>query len=121
MKFVFWITILLFAALTTNVQAAESRQVEKNQTESAQAITIDSSVFDIDEKLDRKERRKIRKELRKNKDKVETVLLVILALLLPPLAVFLADGLGTMFWIDLLLTLFFWLPGVIFALFVVLT
>jgi len=44
------------------------------------------------------------------------LLLVILAILLPPLSVFLARGLGTEFWIDLILTLLFWLPGMIYAL-----
>jgi uncharacterized membrane protein YqaE (UPF0057 family) len=47
------------------------------------------------------------------------LLLIILAILLPPLAVFLKKGLDTMFWISLLLTILFWFPGVIFALLVV--
>lgn len=50
-----------------------------------------------------------------------TVLLVILAILLPPLAVYLHQGeINTKFWISLVLTLLFWLPGVIYALIVVL-
>jgi uncharacterized membrane protein YqaE (UPF0057 family) len=50
-----------------------------------------------------------------------TVLLAILAILLPPLAVFLHENaLNTKFWISLLLTLLFWIPGVIYALIVVL-
>ncbi|MEO5942172.1 MAG: YqaE/Pmp3 family membrane protein [Ferruginibacter sp.] len=49
------------------------------------------------------------------------VLLVILAILLPPLAVYLHEGeINSKFWIDLLLTLLFFLPGVIYALVVVL-
>ncbi len=51
-----------------------------------------------------------------------TILLVILAILLPPLAVFLHENaLNGKFWLSLLLTLLFWLPGVIYALYVVLT
>lgn len=51
---------------------------------------------------------------------VDLLILVILALLLPPLAVFLKEGdLTINFWIDLLLCLLFFLPGVIFALLVV--
>lgn len=50
---------------------------------------------------------------------VALLLLVILAILLPPLAVFLVDGIGTKFWISLILTLLFWLPGMIYALLVV--
>ena len=50
-----------------------------------------------------------------------TVLLVILAILLPPLAVYLHQGeINTKFWISLVLTLLFWIPGVIYALIVVL-
>jgi uncharacterized membrane protein YqaE (UPF0057 family) len=51
----------------------------------------------------------------------DTILLVILAILLPPLAVYLHQGeINTKFWISLVLTLLFWLPGVIYALVVVL-
>ncbi|MGG9963578.1 YqaE/Pmp3 family membrane protein [Ferruginibacter sp. SUN106] len=50
-----------------------------------------------------------------------TLLLVILAIILPPLAVYLHQGeINSKFWIDLLLTLLFWLPGVIYALIVIL-
>jgi uncharacterized membrane protein YqaE (UPF0057 family) len=50
-----------------------------------------------------------------------TVLLAILAILLPPLAVYLhEDAINSKFWISLLLTLLFWIPGVIYALIVVL-
>ncbi|MBK7289462.1 MAG: YqaE/Pmp3 family membrane protein [Chitinophagaceae bacterium] len=50
-----------------------------------------------------------------------TLLLVILAILLPPLAVYLHQGvINNKFWISLILTLLFWLPGVIYALIVVL-
>ncbi len=50
-----------------------------------------------------------------------TLLLVILALLLPPLAVYLHQGeINGKFWLSLLLTLLFFIPGVIYALIVVL-
>jgi uncharacterized membrane protein YqaE (UPF0057 family) len=49
------------------------------------------------------------------------LLLIILAILLPPLAVYLHEGvINGKFWLDLLLTLLFFLPGVIYALVVVL-
>lgn len=49
-----------------------------------------------------------------------TVLLAILAILLPPLAVYLHENaINSKFWISLLLTLLFWIPGVIYALFVI--
>jgi uncharacterized membrane protein YqaE (UPF0057 family) len=48
------------------------------------------------------------------------ILLIILAILLPPLAVYLHQGeINSKFWISLLLTLLFWIPGVIYALLVV--
>ena len=51
----------------------------------------------------------------------DTILLVILAILLPPLAVYLVyNEVGTPFLVNLLLTLLFWLPGVIHALYHVL-
>lgn len=49
-----------------------------------------------------------------------TLLLVIIAIFIPFLAVGLYDGLSTRFWISLVLTLLFWLPGFIYALIVIL-
>ena len=50
-----------------------------------------------------------------------TLLLVILAILLPPLAVYLHENaINGKFWLSILLTLLFWIPGVIYALIVVL-
>jgi uncharacterized membrane protein YqaE (UPF0057 family) len=48
------------------------------------------------------------------------VIQVILAFLLPPLAVALRERLGVQFWINLVLTLIGWLPGMIHALYIVL-
>ena len=50
-----------------------------------------------------------------------TVLLAILSILLPPLAVYLHQGeVNNKFWLSLVLTLLGWLPGIIYALVVVL-
>ena len=48
------------------------------------------------------------------------IVLIILAIFLPPLAVFLKDGLANSFWINLILTLLFYVPGLIHALYVIL-
>jgi uncharacterized membrane protein YqaE (UPF0057 family) len=40
---------------------------------------------------------------------------IVAAIFLPPLGVFLTVGLGTDFWINLVLTCFFWFPGMIHA------
>jgi uncharacterized membrane protein YqaE (UPF0057 family) len=42
-------------------------------------------------------------------------LIAVFCIILPPLAVGLRLGIGTDFWINILLTLLFWLPGVIHA------
>ena len=49
-----------------------------------------------------------------------TLLMIIIALLLPPVAVFLKKGAGMELVISIVLTLCFWVPGVIYALLVVL-
>lgn len=51
---------------------------------------------------------------------VNEIVLAILAIFIPPLAVFLfEDSITANFWVDLLLTLLFWLPGIIFAFLVI--
>ena len=46
---------------------------------------------------------------------------IILAILLPPLGVFLEVGLGLHFWINIILTILGYIPGIIHALYVILT
>ena len=79
-------------------------------------------------KKERKARIKSAKaELKKAKSNMNadpvtnTLLLVIIAILLPPLAVYLHQGeINSKFWIALLLTLLFYIPGLIYALVVIL-
>ncbi|MBS1567512.1 MAG: YqaE/Pmp3 family membrane protein [Bacteroidetes bacterium] len=60
------------------------------------------------------------KKAGKSKKETDQVLLIILCILLPPLAVYLKeDEINGKFWLSILLTLLFWLPGVIYALLVV--
>jgi uncharacterized membrane protein YqaE (UPF0057 family) len=50
-----------------------------------------------------------------------TLLLIILAILLPPLAVYIyEDGITNRFWISLILSLLIWIPGIIYAFIVIL-
>ncbi len=44
---------------------------------------------------------------------------IILAIFLPPVAAFLTVGIGLHFWLNILLTIFFFVPGVIHALWLV--
>ena len=50
-----------------------------------------------------------------------TLILIILAIFVPPLAVFMMVGLGRDFWINLILTLLFWVPGMIHAIYLIAT
>lgn len=45
---------------------------------------------------------------------------IILAILLPPLGVFLQVGLTTQFWINVILTLLGYIPGIIHAVWIIL-
>ncbi len=47
------------------------------------------------------------------------ILRIIVAILLPPLGVFLQEGLGKHFWINVLLTLLGYIPGIVHALYII--
>ena len=49
------------------------------------------------------------------------VLRVLLAILLPPVGVFLQVGFGTQFWINIVLTLLGYIPGIIHAIYIIAT
>ena len=46
---------------------------------------------------------------------------ILLAIFLPPVGVFLEVGLGAHFWINVILTILGWIPGIVHALFIILT
>lgn len=48
-----------------------------------------------------------------------SILQIVLAVILPPVGVALSKGLGRDFVVNILLTLLFWLPGVVHALWIV--
>lgn len=47
------------------------------------------------------------------------VIRVIFAVLLPPLGVFLQVGLGAQFWLNILLTLLGYIPGIVHAIWII--
>jgi uncharacterized membrane protein YqaE (UPF0057 family) len=47
------------------------------------------------------------------------IIRIIVAILLPPLGVFLQEGLGKHFWINIILTLFGYVPGIVHALYII--
>jgi uncharacterized membrane protein YqaE (UPF0057 family) len=49
------------------------------------------------------------------------IIKLIAALILPPLAALMQVGLGMHFWLNIILTLFGWIPGLIHALYLILT
>ena len=133
------ILLLAFAALLSapsmpSFGATNSKDIKEaaSQVSNEPAVgTVQDAMKEFKNlsKKERKDRIKdVKKELSNLKEKkaageatTNTLLLVILAILLPPLAVYLHEGaINTKFWIDLILTLIFWLPGVIYALIVVL-
>jgi uncharacterized membrane protein YqaE (UPF0057 family) len=129
-RFTRMLTLMLAAAVmsTTLMSATLPAPVS---TEPAPA-TVKAAVneFNSLSKKEKKERlkevKKVMKQYKAEKKagmepSTNTILLVILAILLPPLAVFLHQGeINSKFWISLLLTLLFFVPGVIYALIVIL-
>ncbi len=79
--------------------------------------------FKKEQKRDLKQTLKQYKQDVKNEARdasVDEVVLILLAIFLPPLAVYLHQGeINTKFWISLILTLLVWLPGIIYALLVI--
>ncbi len=47
------------------------------------------------------------------------LLRIVIAILLPPLGVFLQVGIGAQFWINILLTILGYIPGIIHAIWVI--
>jgi uncharacterized membrane protein YqaE (UPF0057 family) len=47
------------------------------------------------------------------------LLRILLAVLLPPVGVFLQEGVGTQFWINVLLTLMGYIPGLVHAVWII--
>jgi uncharacterized membrane protein YqaE (UPF0057 family) len=49
------------------------------------------------------------------------ILRILLSILVPPLGVFLQVGIGAQFWINILLTLLGYIPGVVHAVYIIAT
>ncbi len=55
------------------------------------------------------------------KEQEMDILRIILSILLPPLGVFLQVGIGVQFWINIVLTLLGYIPGIIHAIYIIVT
>ena len=51
--------------------------------------------------------------------RILNIVRIILAILLPPVGVFLTVGLGLHFWINILLTIFGYIPGIVHAVWII--
>ena len=122
----------MFAIQTQAASIVPTNPETAKPTTETPVKDIKSSLKEF-KKLSKKERRErvkeVKKEIKEFKQQkrngedpsTNTLLLVILAILLPPLAVYLHEGvINNKFWISLILTLLFWIPGVIYALIVIL-
>ncbi len=123
--------MLLLMAVFTNsalLAAVPASSYAGNAT-TASLVPASTSTVTLSKKEKRAKKAALKQRLKElkanlksgNLSEADTVLLVILSILLPPLAVFLYEGsITSKFWISLILTLLFWVPGVIYSLLVVL-
>ncbi|MEM6766753.1 MAG: YqaE/Pmp3 family membrane protein [Bacteroidota bacterium] len=115
MKFLY-LFVGFFLLLNVGTLQAEQRsgfqdvQVEEQQKSWENLSKAEKKAF-------RKNIRKSIKEVKKGKKSNEAdVGLFILAVLLPPLSVYLYEGeITNNFWIDLVLILLFWVPSIVYA------
>lgn len=104
------------------VQTIEKQRISENPVVTENDLNEAIKSMDLPEKKEKKLRKRISKLERKLENRSEslvetnTILLVILAILLPPVAVLLVDGFGGPFLLSILLTLLGFLPGIIYAL-----
>ena len=126
---------MIIAGSVTNYSSAAlvvpASSVPAAPTNEPDPSTVKSAINEFKNlsKRERKSRiRETKKEIKAYKaakkagkaSETETWVLVLLAILLPPLAVYLHQGeINSKFWISLLLTLLFWIPGVIYAFIVI--
>jgi uncharacterized membrane protein YqaE (UPF0057 family) len=53
------------------------------------------------------------------KGRIMDIVRILLAILLPPLGVFLQVGIGLQFWVNILLTILGYIPGIIHAIYII--
>ncbi len=106
------------------------RELVKEYEEKAAAIEAKDLSTKEEKKALKKESKKVKKKLNKELKKnikalkqqdadADYVVMMILAIIIPPLGVGLTYGITGEFWLSLLLTIIFWLPGAIYSAIVV--
>ena len=113
----------------TSIPKSESMKAGEDLAHSIQAY----QQFRAEKKdMSRKERKATRKEVKKNyktalrnfknSSDIDLGILILITILLPPLGMYLFEGeINDRFWISLLLTLLFYLPGLIYTLVIILS
>jgi uncharacterized membrane protein YqaE (UPF0057 family) len=121
---------------TNNNIAVENNSISPNNTQSNYKEKKSNNNNNVSEVIENNTdenktitKKGLKKQLKQNKKKsvglsssdVDLIILILLAFLLPPLAVYLYEGVTTRFWISLILTLLFltWFFATVFALLIV--
>ena len=107
--------------ITDHVKAYEKK------VESIENKNLDTKTFRKEVKIARKELKKeikstLKREIKEAKEQGaddDYILMMVLAFLIPPLGIGLTYGITNEFWISLILTLLFWIPGAVYSLIMV--
>lgn len=113
----------IVAAVGEQVIFKQETGVSKNNSDEIKAVLSDEpkalgkEAATPSKKEIKKIVKKAIKEGKSNDSDISKLLLVIIAILLPPLAVALVDGIHGPFWLSILLTILFYIPGLIYAIY----
>lgn len=55
----------------------------------------------------------------RSQDQTADLIRVLLSIVIPPLGVFLQEGIGTQFWVNIILTLLGYVPGLVHAVWII--
>jgi len=123
----------IFSATKSTKEAVILSPAMEVAQEKVQILTSNSSLSKKEKRTMKKEvRQTVMKELKSQKKAMKAakktgletadddkLIRIIIAFFIPPLSVALGRGIGSTFWLNLLLTLLFFLPGLIHALIVI--
>lgn len=114
-------TVPAKAPKAVNEVASEDVSAPENKITETEALALAKAHVNNMSKAERKELKKELKEVLKQDRRGggASIVEIILAILIPPLAVFLHEGVTSRFWISIILWILGVLPGIIFALLVV--
>lgn len=121
------VSMFVFTGFAASLPSSLPAPVNQDPQTTAKAALTEFKSLSHKEKKERiKEARKALKAMKaeskaKREPLTSTAVQVIVAILLPPLGVYLHEGeINNRFWISLLLTLLFYVPGLIYALVIIL-